>query len=171
MKRFALKLACLLFSVSVVSAADTVAVAGLTFKTPAPWKEVPSSSSMRAATLHYPVEGAEAPLEVVFFYFGAGQGGDVDANINRWLGQFEGQPESKREEVAVGDKKVSLVTADGTYLDGPPFGGPKTPRPDYTLLGAIVPGSDANVFIKLTGPKDVVAKAKDAFKALVTSPF
>ena len=39
------------------------------------------------------------------------------------------------------------------------------------LLGAIVPAGDANVFIKLTGPKADVAKAMDAFKALATSPF
>lgn len=154
-----------------VSAEDTLKVADLTFKTAAPWKVVPTSSSMRAGTVQISVDGAEKPLEAVFYYFGAGQGGDTEANIARWLGQFEGAPASKREELTVGDKKVALVIADGTYLDGPPFGGTKTPRPDYTLLGAIVPAGDANVFIKLTGPKADVAKAMDAFKALATSPF
>ncbi len=153
------------------AADDTLKVASLTFKTPAPWKTVPTSSPMRAGTLHFPVEGSEAPLEAVFYYFGPGQGGDTEANIARWLGQFEGAPESKREELAAGDKKVALVVAHGTYLDGPPFGGTKTPRPDYSLLGAIVPAADANVFIKLTGPKDAVAKVLEAFKTLATSPF
>jgi hypothetical protein len=153
------------------SAEDTLKVADLTFKTAAPWKVVPTSSPMRAGTVQLSVDGAEKPLEAVFYYFGAGQGGDTEANIARWLGQFEGTPTSKREELTAGDKKVALVIADGTYLDGPPFGGTKTPRPDYTLLGAIVPAGDANVFIKLTGPKADVAKAMDAFKALATSPF
>lgn len=152
-------------------AEDTLKVADLSFKTATPWKVVPSSSSMRAGTVQIEVEGAEKPLEAVFYYFGAGQGGDTEANITRWLGQFEGTPTSKREELAAGDKKVALVIADGTYLDGPPFGGTKTPRPDFTLLGAIVPAGDANVFIKLTGPKADVAKIMDTFKALVTSPF
>jgi hypothetical protein len=49
--------------------------------------------------------------------------------------------------------------------------GPKTPKENYTLLGAIVPGTDAPVFIKLTGPKDAVAKIGDAFKAMIKSPF
>jgi len=154
-----------------VRADETVKVADLTFKTPAPWKSVESTSPMRAAILHYEVEGSEKPLEAVFYYFGPGQGGDVEANITRWLGQFEGQPTSQREELPAGDKKVSLVIADGTYLDGPPFGGTKTPRPDYTMLGAIVPGADANIFVKLTGPKADVAKALESFKTLVTSPF
>lgn len=152
-------------------AEDTLEVANLTFKLPEPWKKVPTSSQMRAGTAQITVEGSETPLEAVFYYFGSGQGGDVDANITRWLGQFEGEPESKREEIKVGDHKVDLVIANGTYLDGPPFGGTKTPRPDYTLLGAIVPAADANVFIKLTGPKAAVAKAIEAFKKLSTSPF
>ncbi len=164
-------LLALLLSTLTASADDTLKVADLTFKTPAPWKTVPTSSPMRAGTLHFTVEGEEKPLEAVFYYFGPGQGGDTEANITRWLGQFEGTPESQREELAASDKKVALVIAHGTYLDGPPFGGTKTPRPDYTLLGAIVPAADANVFIKLTGPKAAVAKALDAFKALATSPF
>ncbi len=162
-------LLALLLSVLPAAADETLKVADLSFKTPAPWQSVPTSSPMRAGTLHFTVDGEEKPLEAVFYYFGAGQGGDTEANITRWLGQFEGTPESKREELAAGDKKVALVVAHGTYLDGPPFGG--TPRPDYTLLGAIVPAADANVFIKLTGPKDAVAKALDAFKALATSPY
>lgn len=162
----ALALACL-----PASADDILKVSDLTFKTPAPWKTVPTTSPMRAGTLHYEVTGEDKPLEAVFYYFGPGQGGDVEANIERWLGQFEGKPESQREELAAGGKKVTLVIAHGTYLDGPPFGGTKTPRPDYTLLGAIVPAGDANVFIKLTGPKAAAAQVLNAFKALATSPF
>ncbi|HYF34354.1 MAG TPA: hypothetical protein VD994_03605 [Prosthecobacter sp.] len=148
-----------------------VAAGNLTFTLPATsWKEVPSSSSMRAATLQIPVEGAEQPLEVVFFYFGGGQGGDTNANVQRWLGQFQSPPESKTEELEAGDKKVTLVTATGTFMDGPMMA-PKTPKANYTLLGAIVPGPEANVFVKLTGPKDAVAKIAGDFKKLVTSPF
>ena len=76
----------------------------------------------------------------------------------------------KREEVAAGDKKVTIVKANGTYMDGPMFG-QKTPKDGYTLLGAIVPAADANIFIKLTGPKDQIAKVAESFTKLVTSPF
>ncbi|MDZ4287834.1 MAG: hypothetical protein U0984_07740 [Prosthecobacter sp.] len=148
-----------------------VAAGNLNFNLPsAAWKEVPSSSPMRAATLQIPVEGAEKPLEAVFFYFGGGQGGDTKANIDRWLAQFQSPPESKTEELAAGGQKVTLVTATGIYLDGPMMGA-KTPKADYTLLGAIVPGPEANIYIKLTGPKDAVAKIAGDFKKLVTSPF
>jgi hypothetical protein len=148
-----------------------VSAGNLEFALPAAaWKSVPSSSPMRAATLQIAVEGAEKPLEVVFFYFGGGQGGDTSANIARWLGQFESPPVSKTDELEVGGKKVTLVTATGTYMDGPMMGA-KTPKADYTLLGAIVPGPDANIFVKLTGPKDAIAKVSADFKKMITSPF
>lgn len=145
-------------------------VSDLTFKFSAPWKAVGSASPMRAGTLQYEVAGLDKPIEAVFYFFGAGQGGDVEANVARWFSQFEGEPEKSREEVAAGDKKFTIVKASGTYLDGPPFG-PKTPKQNYALLGAIVPAADANVFIKLTGPKDAVSKLLDEFKKLAASPF
>ncbi len=161
----------LALSVSALAAENTLTVAGLAFAGPEKAVVVPSSSPMRAGTLRIPVEGSEQPLEAIFYYFGAGQGGDADANVTRWFRQFEGQPETSREEIDAGGKKVTLVTAKGTYLDGPPMAQQKTPRPGYTLLGAIVPAADANVFIKLTGPADAVAKATPGFRALAVSPF
>jgi hypothetical protein len=125
---------------------------------------------MRAGTLSIPVAGLEKPLEAVFFYFGPGQGGDAEANVARWFKQFEGEPVTQREEVAAGGQKVILVKAVGTYLDGMPMG-PKTPRANHTLLGAIVPGPDAQVFIRLTGPQAAVADLEKAFRQLALSPF
>ena len=165
-----LALSLLLATPLVPSFAGTLPVAGLTFSFADAWTSVPPSSPMRAGTLKIPVEGAAQPLEAVFFYFGAGQGGDTDANVARWFKQFEGQPVTSREEIAVGDKKFTLVKAEGTYLDGPPMGA-KTPKAGYTLLGAIVPAAEANVFIKLAGPKDVVAKIAEDFRKLAASPF
>ena len=162
-----------LFTLATLSAGaeeGQLSVADLKFKFAAPWKAVESSSPMRAGTLQCTVEGAEKPLEAVFYYFGAGQGGDVDANVGRWFSQFEGEPEKAKEEIAAGDKKITVVKATGTYLDGP-FGGPKTPKAGYMLLGAIVPAADSNVFIKLTGPKDALMKLLDGFKKLASSPF
>lgn len=170
MKRLLSLLALAALSTSALAEDGKLAVAGLNFAFPATWTSVPPSSPMRVGTLQITAEGAEKPLEAVFYYFGTGQGGDAQANIARWLGQFASPPESKTEEIDANGTKVTLVTATGTYNDGPMMG-PKTPKENYTLLGAIVPGSDAPVFIKLTGPKDAVAKISDAFKDIIKSPF
>jgi hypothetical protein len=145
-------------------------VSGLEFKPGSDWTTKTPSSNMRAAELEIKADDADAPLTVVFYYFGAGQGGSVDANLQRWLGQFEGEPETDTEEIAAGEKKITLLHAKGTYQVGAMFG-PKTPTPDYALLGAVVPGNDANIFVKLTGPKDEVASVKDKLIALIKSPF
>ena len=157
---------------SVVSAEEgKLEVAGLNFKFDAPWAEAPTSGMFRAGTLAAKMEGLDAPLEAVFYHFpGPGGGGGVQANIDRWLGQFASKPESKTEEIEVGGKKITLVTATGTYNDGPPMGA-KTPRENYTLIAAIVPTEDSNIFIKLAGPKEAIAKVADGFKKMATSPF
>ncbi|MCW0219103.1 MAG: hypothetical protein OJI67_12335 [Prosthecobacter sp.] len=172
MKRLLTALALLSFATSGLHAEDAKVSAGnLDFTLPSSaWASVPSSSPMRAAVLQITVEGAEKPLEAVFYYFGPGQGGDTQANIDRWLGQFASPPESKTEELDANGTKVSFVTATGTYNDGAMFG-PKTPKDNYTLLGAIIPGPDAPIFIKMTGPKDVIAKVTEDFKKMATSPF
>lgn len=172
MKRTLASLALAAVMSSMTFAEDKkVSAGGLDFALPSSaWAATPTSSPMRAATLKISVEGVEQPLEAVFYYFGAGQGGDVEANVQRWFGQFEGKPETKREDIEAGGKKVTLVSATGTYMDGAMFG-PKTPKPDSMLLGSIIPGPDAPVFIKLTGPKDAVAKIMDEFRALSISPF
>lgn len=160
------------FLASALRAEDgKLEVAGLTFKYAAPWAAVESTGMFRAGTLAAKVEGIEKPVEAVFYHFpGPGGGGGVDANVQRWLGQFQGTPESKREEIDAGGKKITLVTATGTYNDGPPMGA-KTPKADHTLIAAIVPTEDSNVFIKLTGPKDAIGKVSDSFRAMITSPF
>lgn len=171
MKRLLTALALLTVTAGLRADDAQVSAGNLNFALPsAAWKSVPTSSPMRAATLQISAEGADKPLEAIFYYFGAGQGGDTQANVARWLGQFESPPVSKTEEIDAGGKKVTLVTATGTYLDGAMFG-PKTAKADYTLLGAIIPGPEAPVFIKLTGPKDAIAKVTEDFKKLSVSPF
>ena len=140
-----------------------------TFTVAKPWTQGQNTGMMTKAILNYPVEGGTA-LEAKFYDFGS-QSGGVDANVTRWISQFEGKPEVKREELTLNGTQVVLVTASGTYLDGGPMSPTKTPRPDYTLFGAILVGKDSNVFIKLAGPKADVAKAQDSLKTLATSPF
>lgn len=162
----------LTLTVASSKAEDTkITVGDFTFTVSAPWKEGQNTGMMTKAVLNHPVEGGTA-LEAKFYHFGSGQGGDVESNVKRWVAQFEGTPEVKKEEVTVADgSKVTLITITGTYLDGPPFGGTKTPRADYALLGAILVGKDSPVFIKLTGPKSATAAAQESFKKLATSPF
>ena len=167
MKRLAAALFCLL-PLFLHAEDKTLSVGGFSFVLAAPWTQGQNTGMMTKAVLNYPAEG-EVPLQAKVYDFGGPSGG-IDANVQRWISQFEGTPDVKKEELTFGDTKVILVTASGTYLDGMP-GGPKTPKPDSTLMGAIVAGADSNVFFKMAGPKAPMAKAQADFKKLVVSPF
>ena len=140
-------------------------VGGFNFDRPSGWKWVVPSSAMRKAQLSVPgAEGGTA--DVTFFHFGPGQGGGVQANVDRWFAQF-GNSNTSQSEEKVDATRVVHVQARGTFQSGMP-GGPTTPLENYALLGAIL-GDEQNgdVFVKMTGPAVVVESAKPLFSEMV----
>jgi hypothetical protein len=140
-------------------------VGNFNFDRPSGWKWVVPSSVMRKAQLSVPgADGGTA--DVTFFHFGPGQGGGVQANVDRWFAQF-GNSNTSQSEEKVDATRVVHVQARGTFQSGMP-GGPTTPLENYALLGAIL-GDDQNgdVFVKMTGPAAVVESAKPLFNEMV----
>ena len=108
--------------------------------------------------------------EVAVFFFGPGQGGSVDANVERWSRQFEGPPKPERSQKRVNDLAITIVRLAGTYLaPGGPMMQSQGKRPDYRLTGVIVEAPEGLVFFKLTGPAATVGAAQADFDALVAS--
>jgi len=179
MKRFLphLAAASALLCISAAAVAEeqeTIRVSEFTFKYGEPWLRQQANSPMRAGQFLYEHEETDlGQIELVIFHFGAGQGGGVQANVDRWLGMFEGSPESSTEEREADGRKVTVLSATGTYMEsaGGPFSGNKTARPDYTMLAAILPSEQGDVFLRLTGPAKAVEAMKEAFDAFAFSPF
>ena len=147
---------------------------GLGWIAGAPLQARAPKSSMRAA--EYGVEG-DAQTELTVFYFGPGQGGAIEANLTRWLGQMT-QPDgsdtakqAKREETKVNGIAVATVEAHGTFSGGMAMPGApaSNPIPNAIMLGAIATGPQGPVFFKLVGPAEAVDRARDAFNAMVQS--
>jgi hypothetical protein len=143
---------------------------------PKPWTQEPPANSMRMAQYRVPkTQGDAEDGECVVFYFGPRQGGDAQSNVARWASMFskaDGSPaESKVSEQNVGGRLITRVTAEGTYQPtSMSFGGsPPPPRPGYRLLGAIVPGGDANWFFRCTGPAKTIGANEGAFDSLLKS--
>jgi len=146
--------------------------AGLHWTAPAGWKAGPPQT-MRAATYAVPAaSGDTAASECVVYFFGAGQGGSVDANIERWKGQFTSAGKPAPAVVAKRTAHgIAMTTIDvaGEYSG---LGGPiaaSKPVPGYRLLGAIVEGPGGNIFIKFTGPAKTIAANKAKYDALLAS--
>jgi hypothetical protein len=126
---------------------------------------------MRSAEYLVPrAPGDSDDAECTVITFGAGQGGSVDDNVDRWVKQLDGASTPERTTRAVHGMKVTRVEATGTYLGMRMPGAPATPpRPGFRLAGAIVEAPGGMWFFKLTGP-DATVKAADAeLDALVDS--
>jgi hypothetical protein len=140
---------------------------GLQWTVPAAWK-VDAPRQMRVATYKLPAaKGDGEDGECAVFYFGQGQGGTVDMNVQRWVGQFEGaKPPTPKKEKAAGFDLTTLEV-EGTYTGGGGPMGPKTNKPGFKLLGAIVEGPEGPIFFKLTGPAKTVEAARSDFTKMV----
>jgi hypothetical protein len=150
-------------------AADTGA--GMRWTAPSNWKSE-AQRPMRLATYTIPpAPGDSDPAECGVYYFGQGQGGSVEANMSRWVGQFQSKEAPKRGQRTILGLKVTTVDVSGAYSGmGGPMGQPgAAPKPNYRLLGAIVEGPQGSVFFKLTGPAKTVAQNQAAFEKLLSS--
>ena len=154
----------------------TRSAAGVRWSAPASWNIQPDRP-MRLVTYRVPAAGTGSEDgECSVFFFGSGQGGDVESNIARWQGQFEPEDGSQaaaaplRESREVRGINVTLVDIAGTYLFSPaPMSPQKIRKPGYRMLGAIAAAPGGNVFFKLTGPAATVAATEEGFEVLLDS--
>jgi hypothetical protein len=143
----------------------TFKVGEFTFTRPASWEWVETTSAMRKAQLKVSDAKKKESAEVIFFYFGPGSGGGTKANVDRWLGQFPDGKNSKTEETTANGTKITYVQTEGTFQSGMP-GGPRTPMPNQMLQGAILESEHGSVFVKMTGPAELVKSSKEAFRKM-----
>ncbi len=146
-----------------------------TWSAPADWVEMPPASSMRLAQWQLPGSAEYGPAECALFSFPGG-GGTVDANIARWLGQFEqpdGVPSAERAErmtMTVQGVPTTLLQVTGVFLaQDPPMTGPIDPRPDHALFAAIFETEGAPHFVKCTGPRQTIGDRAVELSTFVTS--
>lgn len=148
--------------------------AGLKWTAPAGWNNE-GSRPMRAAT--YRIAAApgdkDAP-ECAVYFFGPGQGGSVQANIDRWKNQMlapNGEPaEPNIQKRIIHGLSVTTIESSGEYTGmGGPVAKSQSHQPGYRLLGAIVEGPGGNLFIKFTGPSKTIAANQQKFAQLLNS--
>lgn len=145
----------------------------VTWTAPSTWQTGPEKA-MRAATYLIPAaagdpEGAEC---AVFKNIGGG----VDANIKRWIGQFE-QPDgsssdakARRKTETINGLSVTTVDLTGVFAGGGmAMGQPSVKKNGYRLLGAIVEAPSGEIFFKLTGPAKTVAASEKDFQSMIKS--
>lgn len=149
-------------------------LSGLGFDAPTGWVSKPSSSSMRVGVWELP--GDDGSAEVVIFYFGEGSGGGVDANVARWLGQFE-QPDgsSTRDKATITEReanglKLTIADMRGTYVAPVrPGATQRNNRPNQRMLGIVAEGGSGPWYIRVLGPEATMAKWEASVEEFLSS--
>jgi len=146
----------------------------ITWVDPPSFRRVPPKNAMRKASYEVPHTGSDKEDgELAVFYFGPGQGGGIEQNVDRWVKQFSGiQPSDvkRADREANGLREHMVEITSGTFDSGMPgMGGSAGPKKDYALEGAIVEAPSGAYFFKLTGPAHTVAAARPAFLQLLDS--
>ena len=171
MKRIA-RLALAFAAVATVS----VQAATLQLSAPKEWTVKPSSSSMRVAQYGLPRAPGDAEDGELIIYFFGGQGGSVQANLDRWVGQME-QPDGRpskavatTETMTVGGMKVTVLDVSGKYVAEMAPGAPtRFNKPGFRLKAAVVETAGGPYFVKLTGPAKTVERWNAAFATFLKS--
>jgi hypothetical protein len=156
-------------AVACRSSGGRVDVAHLSFAMPAGWRQEPTTSNMRAAQAAVPGAGGDA--ELVIYFFGTGQGGSVESNVQRWMSQVIPSADAAphRETFDSNGLRVTWIDVAGTLKPGDMGMGPTTAQPSSRLLGAVIEGERGPWFVKLTGPDATVGAQRDAFLSLLHS--
>ena len=140
-------------------------IGSVRFDRPEGWNYSRPADGVRAAQLEK--KSAGTPLRITFSRFPPGSGGTVQANVDRWRGQFLSADQPAEVQTPTGTTlPLTLVKLAGTMKGGVP-GGPPADAPETLLLGALLESSEGLVVVKLAGPKNTVTREEAAFLELV----
>jgi hypothetical protein len=137
----------------------------LSWETPAGWVQA-ERSQMRPINLKF---GPNGEGECYLSMLPGGAGGTV-ANVNRWRKQM-GQPDLPEAEVNQLPKRVLMgiegvfVSLDGAYTNV----GSAEALPEQRLMGVVAALGEVGLFVKMVGPKELVAANQVAFDQFVNS--
>ena len=159
-------------TVAVVAPAaksEKLVVQGFSSQVPGVWTPTQPSSPMRFAQFALPPSGAESG-EVAGYFFATGKGGSHEDNIERWVSQFvstDGKPVVPKVSTSKSDGgEVTLVELHGNYARGIGMGPTGNPKPDQTLMVAMVETSAGRITLQMYGPNKTVSAQRKNFVKL-----
>lgn len=172
----AARAAALVVLAILLAGAGAGAQVALRYDAPAEWIAVEPSSAMRVAQFQLPrVAEDNEDAECTVFYFG-GEGGTVEANLDRWTNQMLQPDESPSADVAtttsfeVAGMPVTVLDVPGIYAAAVlPGSKMRYYKREFRLKAAVVESPDGPYFFKLTGPSRTVTRWESDFNALINS--
>ncbi len=145
---------------------DSHGTPGLSFTTPDGWTQK-TGAAMRDLDFSFGPNGeGECYLARL-----PGAGGGLAANVNRWRKQMGVDPLTDEQIQALPTRSLfgqpaRFIEAEGSFSPG--MGSTET-FAGYRLMGLILASDDGAVFVKMTGPGDLVEQNKAAFEQFISS--
>ena len=135
---------------------------GIRFDVPVDWNEQPKSDFYEAKYL-IPSEEGEMVLTLT------SMGGGIDANLQRWVGQFQQDPDERprRETLRIDGAKSEWLDVRGTFRSR--VGTSPGPHENWRLLGVAIPMKPRPFLLKLIGPRAAVSGFEAEFKTFARS--
>lgn len=131
-----------------------------------------ASSRFRLAQFSIPkVAGDPENAEFVVYFFGAGGGGGPEANLHRWIDQF--QSHERKVKLTSGKStqgEYILADVSGTWNKpvGPMIAQKTVEMPGARVVSVLLTGKDqSNYFLRLTGPEKTVSANVDALRTAI----
>lgn len=147
-----------------VSASMAHGSSGLTWQAPEGWRQAAERPG-RMVTFHIgPDDTTECYVTAL-----AGDAGGVRANIDRWCRQMGAAPLQPEQFAALEVVRILGVDAPVVEVRGGYQGMSGEQVADAELIGAVAPLEERTLFVKLVGPREVVAGQRDAFLAFCKS--
>lgn len=159
------------------NSSPTNASGELRYTAPEGWVKEQSTSTMRVAQYKLPkADGDPEDASLVIYFFGATQGGAVQANIDRWISQVQ-QPDgssskdkAKTETTTINGLKVTTVDVSGTYTAEMAPGTPSQRNDaNYRMRAAVIETPKGNYFLKLVGPAKTIGRWEQSVTDFVKS--
>jgi len=133
------------------------------YELPEGWSENEEPSPMRRVDLRF---GAEQEGEIYL----TSAGGSLVDNINRWRRQMGLEPSSQDEVSSLPTRPLLGGSAVLVTLDGDFSGmGAEQALPDYRMIGAVLQLRQGSLFVKMTGPRELVKANEEEFNAFCDS--
>ena len=145
------------------SESNVAHVSGFTFTLPDGWQQVELTPEQQGfVDARFEIDGYGDDVRLTM----STTSGGVEANVERWLGQFQQSPDAvpKQDPLEVNGMTVTWVDVSGEYRG---MGG--SPQAGWRMLAAAFHGAPRDFYVKLTGPEAALAELETPFRAFIES--
>ena len=160
----------------VLPGCSRVSMSGLSYTPQDGWVRQQTEGPARMAQYEMKGEKGTEPATLTIFHFGPQGAGTVEANIDRWIGQFQ-QPDGRDStQVAqltsdnVNGLKLDRVDVSGTFVaPEAPGSAKKRNDPGFRLIGCVVETAAGPYYIRFLGPAATVERRKPGYDRFMAS--